>query len=176
MKQGVVGATWMALIAVALCSTPAFAQQKTARECSEEWKANKAAIHASGKTKKQFVAECRGTATAAVAPQQPAPVAPAAPPTSRTYPYTRQRETYAAPPTAPYTAPTTTPAPTGAGQFGSEYAAKAHCPSDTVVWANLNSRIYHFAGSRDYGRTKHGAFMCERDTAGFRAAKNETHP
>jgi hypothetical protein len=69
-------------------------------------------------------------------------------------------------------------APTGAGQFASENQAKARCPRDTVVWVNLDSKIYHFAGYKDYGNTKNGAYMCERDTAGgeFRAAKNEKHP
>jgi hypothetical protein len=43
---------------------------------------------------------------------------------------------------------------------------------------NLTSKIYPFSGTKDYGTTKHGAYMCERDTAasGMRAAKNETHP
>jgi hypothetical protein len=35
-----------------------------------------------------------------------------------------------------------------------------------------------FSGTKDYGNTKHGAYICEGDTAaaGMRAAKNETHP
>jgi len=47
-----------------------------------------------------------------------------------------------------------------------------------VVWVNLDSRIYHFSGTKSFGNTKKGAYMCERDTAaaGFRAAKNEKHP
>jgi hypothetical protein len=46
------------------------------------------------------------------------------------------------------------------------------------VWVNLTSKIYHFSGTKDYGTTKNGAYMCEGDTAasGMRAAKNETHP
>jgi hypothetical protein len=46
------------------------------------------------------------------------------------------------------------------------------------VWVTLRSRIYHFSGTRFYGSTQHGTYMCERDatTAGMRAAKNETHP
>jgi hypothetical protein len=43
---------------------------------------------------------------------------------------------------------------------------------------NLKSKVYHFSGTRFYGNTEHGAYMCEGDTAaeGMRAAKNETHP
>src|SRR6185437_14160936 len=65
-----------------------------------------------------------------------------------------------------------------AGQFSTEAQAKARCPGDTVVWVNLDSKIYHYSAYRDYGHTKDGAYMCERDTAaaGFRAAKNEKHP
>jgi hypothetical protein len=68
-------------------------------------------------------------------------------------------------------------APTGANQFASEAQAKARCPSDTVVYVNLSSKIYHFAGHKEYGHLKRGAFMCEKDTAGVaRAAKDEKHP
>ena len=80
--------------------------------------------------------------------------------------------------TAVRPAPSTPTGPVGANQFSTEAQAKARCPSDTVVWANLKSKLYHFSGTKDYGTTKHGAYMCERDTAasGMRAAKNETHP
>lgn len=68
--------------------------------------------------------------------------------------------------------------PTGPGQFAEESEAKAHCPSDTVVWVNLSSKVYHFHGTKDYGNTKSGAYICEKDATaqGFRAAKNEKHP
>jgi hypothetical protein len=61
------------------------------------------------------------------------------------------------------------------GQYASEAEAKANCSSDTVVWANTGTKIYHHAGSAAYGTTKRGAYMCEKDTAaaGIRAAKNE---
>jgi hypothetical protein len=37
---------------------------------------------------------------------------------------------------------------------------------------------YQASGYKDYGNTKRGAYMCERDATqqGFRAAKNEKHP
>src|SRR5271166_3537878 len=33
-------------------------------------------------------------------------------------------------------------------------------PVDTVVWVNKKSRIYHFAGTHNYGTTREGAYMC----------------
>ena len=65
-----------------------------------------------------------------------------------------------------------------ADQFSTEAQAKAHCPSDTVVWVNLASKVYHFSGYKDYGKTKRGAYACEKDATGqgFRAAKTEKHP
>ena len=63
-------------------------------------------------------------------------------------------------------------------EFSTEAQAAGHCPSDAVVWVNLTSKIYHFSGTRNYGNTKNGKYMCERDTAaaGMRPAKNEAHP
>ena len=63
---------------------------------------------------------------------------------------------------------------TGAGQFATEAEAKTRCPADTVVWVNTKSKIYHYAGTRSYGKTKQGAYMCEADAtaAGDRASKS----
>jgi hypothetical protein len=48
----------------------------------------------------------------------------------------------------------------------------------SVVWSNLESKIYHFAGHKDYGHTQNGAYMCEADATkeGMRAAENEKRP
>ncbi len=152
-----------AFLAVVGTSTSAIAQQKTARECVAEWRAHKAENQAKGITESAYVAQCRaGT--------------PGAPTTAAPVPSTPSQATTAATPSSS-AAPAATP-PTGANQFAAEGQAKAHCPSDTVVWANLSSKIYHFSGYKDYGHTKRGAYMCERDAAaqGLRAAKNEKHP
>jgi hypothetical protein len=73
------------------------------------------------------------------------------------------------------------PAPAGGAthgltgiEFGTEAEAKAHCPADKLVWANLTSKAYHFSGDRWYGsgKTKHGAYMCltDADANGFHKA------
>jgi hypothetical protein len=153
-------------------SAPALAQQKTAKACQDEWRANKAANQAKGITEKAYVAQCRAGSAAAAPPAAPATATQAPAPTAAP----------AAPATPPRrttpTAATRQAAPIGANQFTSEAQAKGRCPSDTVVWVNLDSKIYHFAGSRNYGTTKEGAYMCEKDAlaASFRAAKNEKHP
>jgi hypothetical protein len=58
--------------------------------------------------------------------------------------------------------------------FPTERGAQAHCPRDTVVWLNIPSGIYHYKGERWYGRTKHGAYTCEKEAiaAGDRATEN----
>jgi len=155
------------------------ATQKTVKQCTEEWRANKADNQAKGITEAAYVRQCRAGTTAAqpanapaspaAAPSQPAPEPASRPPT---------RPTTAAPAAAPKPAPTATAAPTGANQFANEAQAKARCPTDLVVWVNTDSNIYHFSGRKDYGTTKQGAYMCEKDAtaAGNRAAKNEKRP
>ena len=61
----------------------------------------------------------------------------------------------------------------GKGQYATEAEAKAGCRGDGVVWVNLRSKAYHDSGSKSYGATKAGAYMCEKESiaAGFHAAK-----
>lgn len=161
------------LAIVGWSSTAAIAQQKTVKACQQEWQSQKTAMQAAGITEKAYVDKCRaGTAAAPAAAPSAAPAAPAtaakpvAPPPAAT-----------AKPRAP-ASPAASGTPSGVGQFASEAQAKAQCPTDTVVWVNTASGIYHFSGTKDYGTTKKGAYMCEKNTAaaGFRAAKNEKHP
>ena len=128
----------------------------------------------------------QGTATAAPAPA-PAmarPVAPSSPTPASAVPAPAPAPA-AAPAPAPALAPMKpAPAPmaakpmakaTGAGEFTAEAEAKSHCPSDTVVWVNTKSKVFHYAGHPNYGNTKKGAYMCEADAtaAGDHASKSE---
>jgi hypothetical protein len=63
--------------------------------------------------------------------------------------------------------------PAGKDQYATEAEAKTNCRADPVVWVNSTSKVYHGIGSRSYGKTKTGAYMCEKESAaaGFRAAK-----
>jgi len=160
---------------------------KTAKECADEWRANKSANQAAKITEKAYVADCRAGKTTAMTPPAaaPAPAAKSEPAPSRP---TKSQEAATPQPSAPAAAPakpaaTTAAAPAsgkpeGANQFVAENQAQTHCPSGLVVWANTDSKIYHFSGHNDYGHTKQGAYMCEKDAEaqGMRAAKNEKRP
>jgi hypothetical protein len=63
----------------------------------------------------------------------------------------------------------------GLQTFNTEQLAKQHCPTDTVVWLNLKSGIYHYKGQRWYGNTKSGAYVCQKeaDQAGDRATRGQ---
>jgi hypothetical protein len=59
-------------------------------------------------------------------------------------------------------------------KFKTVAAAAEHCPSDTVVWSSFSSsHVYHLPASKYYGKTKHGAYVCEKDAAayGYHASK-----
>jgi hypothetical protein len=152
-------------------SAAAPAPTKTVKACQDEWRANKAAYQAAKITERAYVGKCRAGEAVAL-PTTPAAGPPPAP-------------TSAAPAPAPPSTPAVKPSPTvatsppeGAGQFQTEVQAKSHCPTDLVVWANLTSKIYHFAGHKSYGTTKAGAYMCEKEATaqGFRASKTEKRP
>jgi hypothetical protein len=59
------------------------------------------------------------------------------------------------------------------GSYASEAEAKRACADGTVVWVNSSSKIYHAGGTRDYGKTKQGFYMCQAlaERSGFRAVK-----
>lgn len=163
---------------------------KTAKDCTAEWRADKAGMQARGVTEKSYVDQCKGggapattaapepkPTVAAPTPKQEAPAATQAAPA----PQKPNPPTTSKPVAAPATQPTNTPASSStleAGQFANDAQAKARCPTDTVVWVNLSSKVYHFAGGKSYGTTKRGAYMCEKEAIGAenRASKNEKRP
>src|SRR5450631_606701 len=61
-----------ALLSTILVSQGAFA--KTAKECTEEWKADKVGMQARGTTEKAYVDQCRAGAAPAAAAPEPKPV------------------------------------------------------------------------------------------------------
>jgi hypothetical protein len=151
---------------LALVATGGANAESVMKQCGDDWKAAKANNTTNGMTWQQFLAQCRTQKESASAPA----AAPAAAPAP-------------APAAAPAPAPAQTyqpkPAParaTGAGEFASEAEAKSHCPTDTVVWVNTKSKshTYHYPGTRWYGTTKQGAYMCEADAtaAGDHASKS----
>ena len=126
------------------------------KQCGDAWKTAKANNTTGGQTWPEFLKGCRKTASAtpAAAAPAPAPMAPA--PTMQPKPTQ------------------TAVRPTGAGEFATEAEAKARCPT-SVVWVNSKSHIYHYPGTRSYGTTKQGAYMCEGDAqaAGDRASRSK---
>lgn len=54
------------------------------------------------------------------------------------------------------------------------HRAVRHVAQDITVWVNLPSGIYHYPGTRWYGRTEDGEYMKESQAIkdGYRAAEN----
>jgi hypothetical protein len=59
------------------------------------------------------------------------------------------------------------------GSHSSEAEARKACADGAVVWVNSRSKIYHAGGTRDYGKTRQGFYMCEAqaERSGFRPMK-----
>ena len=57
---------------------------------------------------------------------------------------------------------------------GPDRGAGAGQATSAQVWVNTNSGIYHYEGTRYYGKTKQGAYMSEVQAIanGYRAARN----
>jgi hypothetical protein len=165
MKKLFVAIVCSAVIGAAGSVSPVLAQLKTEKTCQDEWRANKAANQTAGITEKAYIEKCRsgGTVGQRIGPGL-------APPDARSAPKLDS-------PSAVKPVPAALTPAAGANQFSNEAQARIRCPSAAVVWANLDSKVYHFSGYKDYGTTKQGAYMCEKDAVGqgMHAAKNEKH-
>jgi hypothetical protein len=157
--------------ALGLATTGPVQAQSIMKQCGDDWKAAKANNTTNGMEWRDFLKQCRGQKEGAAAPAAapvaapvsvPATIAPAPAPTYQP---------------KPKPMPMQAARPTGAGQFASEAEAKGRCGA-SVVWVNTKgkSHTYHYAGSRWYGTTKQGAYMCEADAgaAGYHASKSKT--
>ena len=79
MKAPVFVAACAVLATFVSISSPSIAQQKTVKQCQDEWRANKAENQAKGIKEKDYVAQCRAE-TAAMPQAAPVPQATPAPP------------------------------------------------------------------------------------------------
>lgn len=157
---------------------------KTAKDCIAEWRADKAGMQARGVRQKAYVEQCKAegvvpTATAPeIKPTAPAPAPKQASPATQPSPAQPAQKPAPTITAAPVPQPSKGSATLEAGQFADEASAKARCPSDTVVWVNFPSKVYHFAGTKSYGTTKRGVYMCEKEaiTGENRASKTGKRP
>jgi hypothetical protein len=67
----------------------------------------------------------------------------------------------------------TEPEPRVEGSYDTEAEAKRACADAAVVWVNTRSKVFHAAGTRDYGKTRRGFYMCQANAErlGFRSVK-----
>lgn len=45
--------------------------------------------------------------------------------------------------------------------FQTELQAQQHCPNDTVVWLDMQKRIYYSKGQRLYEQGRTGTYVCQ---------------
>ena len=160
------------------------AQALTRKECNEEWNSLSASKKSAAKNKTSYVKDCmaKDDAKGTIAEKKKETEKVEKKDKAEKKEKATKTETSAPIPSTTKSPTTTTSRTTDgkytAGQFATEAEAKRNCPSDVVVWLNTRSKIYHFSGTRDYGNTKRGAYMCQQESnrAGNRAAKNEKQP
>ncbi len=155
------------------------ARQQRMRDCNAEARSRDLAAEG----RRGFMREClsnapRPAGDAAAAP--PANRRAAAPSSARTDTPTPGRAEAPAPDRAAEapagsraTASRTAALASNAPTFTTEAAARAACGDEPVVWGNSDSRIFHVPGSRLYGHTQYGAYLCRgpAELAGYRAAR-----
>jgi hypothetical protein len=70
MRRQIAAALCTAALGVIALSSSSFAQQKTAKVCTEEWQADKTANRANGVTERAYVAQCRASSGKAAGDRQ----------------------------------------------------------------------------------------------------------
>lgn len=85
--------------------------------------------------------------------------------------------TASAPSSQPPSPTPSEPAPASPAKTSAPPASQGN-PGPGMVWVNLDSGVYHYEGSRYYGKTKSGKYISEADAvkAGYHPAKNEKKP
>jgi hypothetical protein len=122
----------------------------------------------STKTTTKSKSKKKAAATSTAAPAASTTAAPAAAPAKAAAPAA------SAAPAAPATTTKTAAKSTSAPKAAPTASDIADAKSKGMVWVNLNTKVYHPSGDKEYGTTKNGKFMTEADAkaAGNRAAKN----
>lgn len=90
---------------------------------------------------------------------------------------TTKNATASAPSSQPPSPKPSEPAPASPAKTAAPSTSQGN-PGPGMVWVNLDSGIYHYEGSRYYGKTKNGKYISEADAvkAGYHPAKNEKKP
>ena len=130
MKKYFIGAVCAAVAgSLVMLSVPATAQQKTEKQCREEWKAA-GGKKATGKTEKDYVAGCHVTAGAKPAAPAAAPAAGAKPAAPAAAPAAAAPEKPAPAATAKPPAPKSTSTPKATGGREAMIARERACGKD----------------------------------------------
>lgn len=157
-KAGVSASTIKKITPLVTASGGTAAAASTKAETKPETKSSSKS--SSKTTSKASAKDAPPAAQPASAPaaSQPAPAAPA-------------KAAAAQPSPAPASQPAAASKPTAA-------PASQGTPGPGTVWVNLESGVYHYPGTRYYGKTKSGKYMPEADAvkAGYHASKDEKKP
>jgi hypothetical protein len=141
----VLGVTWLGVAGPALAQDPPSPARQTQQDRMRQCNADAKRDELKGEARRSFMRECLSRRPAGEAQ----PSAEARP------------------------AQGTAALAAGVTGYRTEAEAKAACGDDTVVWGSRDSRVFHLAGSRFYGKTQHGSYLCrsQAELGGYRTAR-----